>query len=207
MKKYSLLFLLLFSAFGIAQEKKNFTSLDKIISAIEPSAKSWALLKNTEELINKGDFYDYQFQSEGFKLDPNEETFYYIAYSNGGKVNYITSLHELGKFIGKINNVEEAAIKAITEGYYIDLEFKDIAANYYQKNGNYFLEIGKITSLECPYQKRSYSLIINEVTGKITTAKENETYTEIYKKDCKNNPDRFIPPKKEKKKEVISIYR
>lgn len=207
MKKISLFLLAISPFLSFAQEKKSFSNVDKVLSSIIPNSQSWALLKNNEELKNVGDFYDYQYQEKGFKLNPGEEDFYYIAYLKEGKTKYITSLSELDDFIGKIDNVNDAAVKAIAHGYYIDLEFKNIAGSYHEENNLYVFEIGKITSEKCPFEKRSFTLKMDKNTGEILSSEENETYTTIYLKDCENNPHRFIPPKKEKPKKVISIYR
>lgn len=208
MKKIIALFLGLTSILSFSQEKKTIKNLNHVLMNIVPhTASSWVLLKNKEEIKNVGSFKNIDFETKGFQLDPTGETFYQIAYRKNGKVLKVENLNALMTFVGKIDNADEAIIKAIVEGYFVDLEYKDLAASYTENSESYVLEIGKITSEKCPFEKRSFSLIMDKKTGDIMTVKENEKYTEVYLKDCKNNPHRFIPPKKKKEKEVISIYR
>ena len=189
-----------------SQAKKQFSSIPNILKGIEPNGKNdfWVLVYNTyakdQEIKISGVKKDYTPQLSGFDLFPDEDSFYYIAYSSGGKMSYITDLSDLKNFIGKIDNVQEAAIAATADGYMVDDEFKDIAGNYYEDQSNYYLDLGKLTSKECPYQKTHYTLTVNKSTGTITNIKDNGTYIDLYNKKCANNPRLLKIEKKEEPK-------
>lgn len=153
-----------------------------------------------QEIRTSGDKKDYTPQFAGFNLFPDEDSFYYIAYATGGKMNYITDLEDLKKFVGKIDNAEEAAIVLTADGYMVDEEFKDVAGNYYEDSANYYLDLGKLTSKECPYQKTHYTLTVNKATGTVSKVKDNGTYIELYNKKCANNPRLLKIEKKEEPK-------
>lgn len=186
-----------------SQEKQKFSSIPNILKAIEPNRKLdfWVLVYNSyardQEIKVSGIKKDYSPQFSGFNLFPDEDSFYYIAYSSGGKVNYVTHLDDLKNFIGKVDNAQEAAIVAIVSGYMVDGEFKDIAGNYYEDAGHYYLDLGKLTSKECPYQKKHYTLTMDKSTGTIAHVEENGTYIELYNKKCANNPRILKIEKKE----------
>ncbi|WP_292009888.1 hypothetical protein [Chryseobacterium sp.] len=206
--KIVLLSFLLIGMLGYAQNKTKFVNTHTVLAKIEPNIKTdfWILVYNEygkdQELKVYGTKKDYTPQFSGFDLFPSEDTFYYIVYSSGGKINYITDLEGLKAFVGRIDNVEEAAIMAtIEEGYVIDEQFKDVAGNYYEDKTNYYLDLGKLTSKECPYQKKHYTLTVNKSTGKITDIKDNGTYIELYNKKCKNNPRLLKIEKNEEPKE------
>lgn len=116
-------------------------------------------------------------------------------------MNYITDLEGLKKFVGKIDNAEEAAIVLTTEGYMVDEEFKDVAGNYYEDPANYYLDLGKLTSKECPYQKTHFTLTVNKSSGAVSKIKDNGTYIELYNKKCANNPRLLKIQKKEEPKD------
>ncbi|MDV7696697.1 hypothetical protein N6B72_07190 [Chryseobacterium soli] len=211
MKKFTtqsvLLIFLCLGFLGNAQQKKNFASIQNILYEIVPNDKidSWVLVYNSygknQEVKTSGGKKDYTPQFSGFNLFPSEDSFYYIAYAAGGKINYVTDLEELKRFIGKIDNVEEAAIAMTIDGYLIDEEFKDIAGNYYEDHSNYYLDMGKLTSKECPYQKTHYTLTISKSTGTVSQVKDNGTYIELYNKKCANNPRLLKIEKKEEPKD------
>jgi len=209
-KNTNFIFLFVFLLLGTSvysQEKKKFSSIDGVLARVIPNKNvdSWVLMyneygKNTEVKIS-GKKPDYLPQFAGFNLRPGEESFYYIVSSVGGKISYVTDIRELKDFIGTIDNVEEAALSAVLEGYLIDEQFVDVAANYYEDKINYYLDLGKVTSAECPYQKTHYTLTVNKATGTITNIKDNGTYIEVYTKNCKNNPRLLKIEKKEEPKE------
>ena len=210
MIKYTLRFatfiLLLFTVLGYAQEKKKFSSIPNILQRIEPDSRvdSWVLVYNNygkgEEIKVSGGKMSYTPQFSGFNLFPNEDSFYYIAYSSGGKISYIVDTEALKTFVGKIDNVQEAAIVLATDGYIVDEEFKDLAGNYHEDQKNYYLDLGKLTSKECPYQKTHYTVTVNKTTGLIANVKDNGTYIELYNKKCANNPRLLKVEKKEEPK-------
>lgn len=207
LKNTGFLAFMLFSGLIFAQEKKKLASVENVLVKIIPNGKYdfWVLVHNSygkdKEVKVSGTKKDYLPQFSGFDLTPSEDTFFYIAYSKGGKIDYITDLSALKPFIGRIDNGEEAALTAVLEGYIIDEEFVDIAANYYQDSKNYYLDLGKVTSQECPYQKKHFTLTLSKSTGKIENAKENGSYIELYKKHCKNNPRLLKIEKKEEPKD------
>lgn len=196
-----------FSVLGFSQEKKKkFSSIPNILQQIIPNDRvdSWVLVYNNygkgQEIMVSGGKTDYIPQFSGFNLFPSEDSFYYIAYSLGGKVSYILDVEALKKFVGKIDNAQEAAIILAADGYMVDEEFKDLAGNYHEDASNYYLDLGKVTSKECPYQKTHYTLTVNKTTGLVMNAKDNGTYIELYNKKCANNPRLLKVEKKEEPK-------
>lgn len=204
--RLAILTLLLFSALGYAQEKKKLSSIPNILQRISPDDRvdSWVLVYNSygkgEEIKTSGGKLSYTPQFSGFNLFPSEDSFYYIAYSLGGKINYVIDVVALKKFVGKIDNPQEAAIILTADGYMVDEEFKDLAGNYHEDQSNYYLDLGKVTSKECPYQKTHYTLTVNKSNGLVTNVKDNGTYIELYNKKCANNPRLLKVEKKEEPK-------
>lgn len=209
-KSTTLIFLFTFLFLGISvfsQDKKKFDNVDGVLAKIVPNQKFdfWVLVHNNygknKEVKISGTKKDYVPQFTGFNLRPGEDSFYYIVYSAAGKIGYLTDFKELKEFIGKVDNVEEAALSAVFEGYLIDEQFVDVAANYYTDATNYYLDLGKITSKECPYQKTHFTLTVNKSTGVISNIKDNGTYIEVYTKKCTNNPRLLKIEKKEEPKD------
>ncbi|REC64440.1 hypothetical protein DRF65_02375 [Chryseobacterium pennae] len=204
--RFTTLVLLLFTVLGNAQEKKKFSSISNILQRIEPDDKvdSWVLVYNSygkgEEIKVSGGKINYTPQFSGFNMFPSEDSFYYIVYSSGGKINYILDTEALKVFVGKIDNVQEAAIILAADGYMVDEEFKDLAGNYHEDQKNYYLDLGKLTSKECPYQKTHYTLTVSKATGLVSNVKDNGTYIELYNKKCANNPRLLKVEKKEEPK-------
>lgn len=198
---------LLLGFLGYSQNKKNFSGIPNILQQIIPNDRidSWVLVYNNygknQEIKTSGGKTDYTPQFSGFNLFPEEDSFYYIAYNAAGKTNYITDLEGLKKFAGKIDNAEEAAIILTADGYMVDEEFKDVAGNYYEDPGHYYLDMGKLTSKECPYQKTHYTLTVNKSSGAVSNVKDNGTYIELYNKKCANNPRLLKIQKKEEPKD------
>ncbi|KQT24416.1 hypothetical protein ASG22_10425 [Chryseobacterium sp. Leaf405] len=207
-KQFSLFVFLFLGVLSYAQEKKQFSNVSSILQYITPNIKtdSWILVHQSygkDNVIKKsGTLKDYIPQSSGFNIGiAQEDEFYYIVYSSGGKTENITNLDGLRNFIGKIDNINEAAILASTDGYIVDEEFRDLAGNYYDDKSNYYLELGKLTSKECPYQKKHFTLTINKSMGTITDVKDNGAYIELYNKKCTNNPRLLKLEKKEEPKD------
>lgn len=192
--KLNILVVLLLGSFFYAQEKNKFVNTQSVLAKINPNNKVdfWTLLHNDygrdKEIVTSGSKKEFVSQTSGFNIAPTDDSFYYIVYSKAGKISYITELSALKDFIGKIDNAEEAALSAVLEGYIIDEQFVDVAANYYEDKSNYYLDLGKVTSKECPYQKTHYTLTISKATGAISSVKDNGTYIEVYTKKCSNNP-------------------
>lgn len=191
------IFLLFTLSFGIkiaAQEKSFFSSEENILKNIIPNDKFdfWVLMHNhygkDREVKLTGNKKDFETPSSGFNLSPNESSYFYIVYGKGGNLNYITKLEDLKPFIGKADNYQEAALLGVVDGYRIDYEFKNIAGNYHEDATNYYIDLGKVTSRDCPYAKTHFTLTVDKKSGGIANIKDNGTYSEIYKKDCKNNP-------------------
>lgn len=201
------MFFLLLGIFIFSQEKKKNFSTQNVLTRIIPNDKIdfWILVQNNygknEELKIAGTKKDYLPQSSGFNITPTEDSFYYIVYSKGGKINYITEINGLKDFIGRVDNVEEAALTQVLEGYVIDEQFADVAGNYYEDGTYYYLDLGKVTSKECPYEKRHFTLMMNKATAQISQVKENGTYIELYTKKCANNPRLLKIEKKEEPKD------
>jgi hypothetical protein len=206
--QFSLFVFLFLGVISYAQEKKQFSNVSSILQYITPNIKtdSWILVHQSygkDNVIKKsGSLKDYVPQSSGFNIGiAQENEFYYIVYSSGGKTENIINLDGLRNFIGKVDNINEAAILASTDGYIVDEEFRDLAGNYYDDKSNYYLELGKLTSKECPYQKKHFTLTVNKSTGTITDVKDNGAYIELYNKKCTNNPRLLKLEKKEEPKD------
>lgn len=191
-----------------AQGKKQFPGISSVLQNIIPGTKndSWILVHKSygkDNIIKlSGVKKDYESQSSGFNIGiADEDAFYYIVDFSKGTPEYITDLTALRKFVGKVDNIYDAAVFATTEGYIIDEEFRDMAANYYQDSSNYYLDLGKLTSTECPYQKKHFTLTIPKSGEKISNVKENGSYIELYNKKCTNNPRLLKLEKKEEPKD------
>ncbi len=204
--RFTFLICLLLGVLGYSQGKKKFSSIPGILQQIDPDDKvdSWVLVYNSygkgEEIKTSGGKLNYVPQFSGFNLFPTEDSFYYIAYSAGGKISYVLDVEALKQFVGRINNAQEAAIVLASDGYVVDEEFKDLAGNYHEDSSNYYLDLGKVTSKECPYQKTHYTLTVSKATGKVANVKDNGTYIELYNKKCANNPRLLKIEKKEEPK-------
>lgn len=185
------------------QEKNYFTSGSELLKQIIPNGKpeKWLLIYNDgeteKELRNYGKLLGFETQSEGFRLDPySGKDFYYIVVQKSGKTSYIKDLETLKQFIGKADNFQEAVLLSLSDGYFIDYEFNNIAGNYWEDDGNYYFNLGKVTSTECPYQKTHYILTVSKTSGEISDIKDLGTYIEVYQKKCTNNP-RLLKLKRE----------
>ena len=202
-----MIFFMVIGNFIFSQEQKKNFNTQNVLARIIPNDKVdfWALVQNNygknEEIKISGAKKDYVPQSSGFNVTPTEDSFYYIVYSKAGKLNYITEIGGLKDFIGKVDNVEEAALSQVLEGYVIDEQFAHVAGNYYEDKTNYYLDLGKVTSKECPYEKKHYTVTINKATPQISQVKENGTYIELYTKKCPNNPRLLKIEKKEEPKD------
>ncbi len=206
--KFHVFVFLFLGIFVFSQEKKQFPNVSGLLQRIIPNMKidSWLLIHKSygkdNVLKQVGTVKDYTSPSSGFNIGiAEEDEFYYIVYSAGGKTEYVTNPEELKKFIGKADDVQEAAVLAAADGYIIDEEFKDMAGNYSEDKSNYYLDLGKLTSRECPYQKKHYTLTVNKVSGTITEVKDNGAYIELYNKKCTNNPRLLKIEKKEEPKD------
>lgn len=203
------IFICLFSCILFyAQEKKQFPGIPVILSKINSNTKtdSWMLIHKNygkDTVIREaGAKKDYESQSAGFNIGiADEDEFYYIVDFSSGKPEYITDLNGLKRFVGKVDNIQDAAVFAATEGYIIDEEFRDLAANYYEDKSNYYLDLGKLTSQECPYQKKHFTLTIGKSAETISNVKDNGAYIELYNKKCTNNPRLLKIEKKEEPKD------
>lgn len=202
-RKFGFILFFLIGVLAFSQEKKKFFNTQNVLTRIIPNDKIdfWVLVQNNYgknvELNTSGTKKDYVPQFTGFNITPTEDSFYYIVYSKGGKINYITEIAGLKDFIGKVDNAEEAALSAVLDGYLIDEQFVNVAGNYYEDKTNYYLDLGKVTSKECPYEKKHFTLTINKATSQISNVKENGTYIELYTKKCPNNPRLLKVEKKE----------
>ena len=195
MKKIFAILFFVVSGFVFSQSgmKTTFISAENILKKIMPDQKidSWTLVYNIyarDHIIKSQGKVNYLPQFKGFSIDSHSDGFYYIAYSEKGTISYVTDLQNLRYFAGTVDNPEEAAIIAIAEGFEIDFEFKDYAANYQNAGEDYLIEAGKVTSENCPLSKNHYMLSVNRKTGKISGVKDLGQYFEIYGKDCQNNP-------------------
>lgn len=188
--------LFLTTILGYSQEKKTFFSSEtSLLKSVVPNDKLdfWMLVENNygkiTELKTVGNKKDFQPQSVGFSFELGKDgPFLYIVYGKAGSINYITKKEDLKPFIGKIDNVEEAALVQVLDGYLIDYEYNNVAANYHTDAKSYILDLGKYTSKECPLQKTHFTIAIDKKSGEITSVQDNGSYFELYQKQCKNNP-------------------
>lgn len=191
---FHILIVALTSAQFSAQQKKKLGRTEQLLTRINPekTVKSWALIQNVygkdKELKTSGTKNEFLPQFSGFDLVPDENSYYYIAYTENGTPAYIQSLEALKTFLGKTDSAEEAALKAILDGYFVDEEFSEIAANYWEDAQNYYLEMGRITSAECPYQKSRFILTVDKKSGETVSTQNSGSYMELYSKKCSNNP-------------------
>ncbi|WP_027386813.1 hypothetical protein [Chryseobacterium gregarium] len=206
--KVRVLSFIFLGVFLYSQEKKPFYDVASVLQNIIPEIKtdSWSLIHQNsgKDTVIKSSSADknYTSQSSGFNVGIVEENeFYYIVYFLGGKTEYINDLEGLKKFVGKVNNIHDAAVFAATQGYIIDENFRDVAGNYYEDPSNYYLDLGKLTSKECPYQKKYFTLTVSKSTGNISGVKDNGPYIELYNKKCTNNPRLLKIEKKEEPKD------
>lgn len=194
MKKLIILSLSIFSIGIFAQQKTQFNGSEYLLKSVvmNEDFNFYRLIYNRDgidyPIKTIGDDHEYNPQTSGFKLDDYDDGYYYIVLGKDGKITYVTELSDLKTFIGTIDNGEEAAIEGIINGYVIDEEFENLAANFHESGENFIVELGKVTSEVCPYQKKFYQLTVNKTTGKIIDEKEKGVYHEIYDKTCENNP-------------------
>lgn len=187
-------FFFLLGSILLSAQKKTFFNPESLLKSIKPDSKiqSWTLIYNeyakNRTITKVGNEINYIPQFSGFKLNPEEDHFYYIAYLEGQKISYVQDLGTLKTFLGTITTGEEAALATLSKGYFVDVEYKDYAANYQDLDGSFAVEVAKITSQECPIAKSHFLVTINKNNGEITEEKDLGIYSELYKKDCKNNP-------------------
>lgn len=177
-----------------AQTKTHIVNASTFLKNITPNTvyDGWLLMYNdgSSQKVVKSVGYSqgYQQQESGFRFDTTEPGKYYIAYSKGGNWKYADSFSTLREFVGSIDNVEEAGIEALANGYFFDTEFKDYSSNYRTDANNYYIEAAKISSEKCPYAKSNYALTIHKKTGEIVHAEDLGVYSKIFDKTCDNNP-------------------
>ena len=185
----------LFAALSFqSQEKKvHFTNAENLLRDISPDRNiiSWTVIHHLEgkdRVLTTERKSPFESQGKGFKLNPQEPGYYYIAFTQAGSTQYITDPNSLKSFIGRIDNGEEAALAALAHGYQIDFEFKDYAANYVDHGSYYIVDAGKVTSLECPLSRVHYTMRVDKATGAVSEEKDLGPYFELYGKECTNNP-------------------
>ncbi len=194
MKKIIVLTSLLAAISFHSQEKKvHFSNAENLLQKISPEAniRSWTViyhLEGKDRVLTPDVKSAFESQGEGFKLNPHEPGYYYIVFTQGASVQYITDPHALKTFIGRIDNGEEAALAALAHGYQIDFEFKDYAANYTDRGSYYVVDAGKETSAECPLARTHYTMRVDKATGAVSEEKDLGPYFELYGKQCENNP-------------------
>lgn len=195
MKKTAIFTFLIFSGLAFSQQKEKVLlyNFENLLKKIVPNDRtdSWTLVYNEyarDKVLKAGSNTGYLPQFSGFRMNPHDEGYYYIAASKGGNHTYIKDLDALRSFIGNIDNGEEAALAAITKGYLVDFEFKEYAANYRDAGNSYEVEVGRITSTECPLAKSHFILTVNKQTGEISEGNDLGRYSELYGKNCENNP-------------------
>lgn len=194
MKKYILVIFLCAGHMVLAQgSKKLFSNTENLLKAIIPNSNpdSWTVIRNIDgknTVIRPENPPAYENSATGFVIDQREHGYYYIAYTKGGQTRYITDAEGLRKFIGDIDNPQEAALAAVAKGYVIDFEYQDVAANYTDNGASYTVHAGKVMSLDCPFEINHYALNVDKKTGAVTGETDMGKYFELYGKECENNP-------------------
>ena len=185
---------MLLSLITYGQDRKvEIKNSEQIFNAILPDEdiKSYKIISKqyaNEKIIKaKGDFFHIP-QFKGIKFHPSDEHYFYIAYQKGNELYYSTDLESLMTFMGTINTPQEAVLLAMSQGYFPDFEHHHFAGNYEMKNGEYFIELSKITSENCPYAKNNFLISVHALTREIKELKDISRYFVIYDKDCTNHP-------------------
>jgi hypothetical protein len=194
MKKLFLLSVLLLTVFTFAQEKKFFAHTYSVFKDISPNEKwdYWAVYffdgEQLHQLKQFGGKRSPEMSETGFLNSEIDHSYYYIIAEKGSKKNKITTEEDLKKFMGKIDNIQEATVMMLFKGYIVDEEYQSVAGNYFEDKDNYYLDLGKVSSENCPYAKKFYQLKIDKKSGLLLETKEGEVYFEKYRKECRNNP-------------------
>ena len=84
----------------------------------------------------------------------------YIIYIDQGKIHYVTDQKELKKFIGKIDNLEEALLISKINGLWFDPN--EIKAGSYKKTENGF-ELNLMKSYDCPIKMEAIKVEIDSL--------------------------------------------
>ena len=193
-RKTIILAVSLFFGFVFSQEKKSFEHTYTLFKNLAPNEKLdyWAVYffdgDQTITLKQYGGKRPTEKSELGFLKSPIDHSYYYIVTEKAGKKNIITNEDGLKKFIGKIDNVQEAAIHAILKGYFVDEEYQSVAGSYTEDKENYYLDLGIVSSENCPFAKTNYHLTVDKTSGILLNAKAGTVYFEKYRKECKNNP-------------------
>ncbi|WP_187478528.1 hypothetical protein [Amniculibacterium sp. G2-70] len=194
MKKLSQLFFMLSFTLFFSQEKKMIDHTYTVFKNLQPNEKFdyWAVYffdgDNLHQLKQYGGKKKNEVSDKGFLQSPIDHSYYYIVTEKGNTKNVITDNEGLKKFIGKIDNAYEAAAMMLLKGYFIDEEYQSVAGSFVEGKENYQLEMGLVSSENCPFAKKSYTLFVDKTTGLLLDLKEGTVYFEKYRKECKNNP-------------------
>ena len=173
-----------------AQAKTHIINTPLLFQSVKPNGneQGWVVASGNTILRSGGYTATYQPGAGGFSFESEPANEYNIAVLKDGAWRYITELSDLKGFIGAIDNADEASLTALVAGYFFDPEYKDYSSNYAQDAVNYYVEAAKITSVTCPLAKTNYRLTINKATGQITREENLGVYSEVYDKNCPNNP-------------------
>lgn len=217
MKKLLVIPALLVAMQVSAQEKKHIVDAQTLLKMITPNDKldGWILAHNLDgdhKILKSSGYTDnFDRQNQGFKFSDSDPGYYYIAYSNSGIWKYVRNMDDLRKFVGTVDNAEEAGIEAMSQGYFFDTEYKDYSSNYRQDDKNFYFEAAKVTSSACPYAKSNFALTVDKKTGAIIDEKDLGVYSKIYDKTCENNPrhtalqDQMDAAQKQREEEAAKI--
>lgn len=105
------------------------------------------------------DNYSIKKQQTGFFIECRPLACYsYIIYIDDDKVKYVVNEHQLEKFIGRIDNLEEALLISKIKGLWFDTENKKAGSFKETKNG-YELNLCKFES--CPMTKEAIRVKID----------------------------------------------
>jgi hypothetical protein len=91
----------------------------------------------------------------------------YIAYADSGEIKYITSNKALIRFVGQIDNLQEAILVAYAKGYYIDDSY---GMGYRETAGVYEIMVKR--EIMCPRTMEMYLLTYSK-KGIVKIVKKN----------------------------------
>ena len=199
--KFSVLIIFIFAILNSCTEKfeklsSSKSDTDELLKKIEPNkdVKYWQLervpnwkdeTKNSEILFKKGS-YNSKENLPIFENDWNgfftgcQPVYcaYRITFLENNVWKVAKSKEDLKKFIGKIDNENEAFLIGIINDYSLDY-YSEKGNGYLQKNDGYKIKMMIYNS--CPETKESFTLFITK-EGKIQKVKNNGFY--LKSKNC-----------------------
>ncbi|MGL2993370.1 hypothetical protein [Flavobacterium sp. TSSA_36] len=161
---------------GFTKISNEYQNRNKLIEHIKPNKEYvyWEYVLFTPDLYNrqteiikkcgdtliKNNYTFYPPESGFFNGCLPSSCFSYIAFIENDDVHYVTNEVELKKFIGKIDNIEEAIL--ISEIYDLWFDPKEKKAGSFKKTNNGF-ELYMMKYNSCPEKKESIKVEIDSI--------------------------------------------